>query len=180
MTTLETLLTDPDTVGTWALVPDSSAIGFKIKNMWGLMPVKGKFTEFSGDGRLSYKSTVSGRINISVASLDTGIGKRDEHLLSADFFDVERFSEITVVVTALNPTDGKTAELQVNFTIKGVTEPVPLTVTIVELNDGSVRISGTGELDRNRFDLGWNKFGMMSQTVTVSAEAVFVRSAEQA
>ena len=44
MTTLETLLHDPDTAGVWNLVPDKSTIAFKIKNMWGLVPVKGQFT----------------------------------------------------------------------------------------------------------------------------------------
>ncbi|MBX9640844.1 MAG: YceI family protein, partial [Mycobacteriaceae bacterium] len=73
MTTLETLLSDPETVGTWALAPDRSAITFKVRNMWGLMPVKGAFTEFGGEGRLTDSGTVSGRIVIEVASLDTGI-----------------------------------------------------------------------------------------------------------
>jgi polyisoprenoid-binding protein YceI len=50
MTTLETLLSDPDMAGVWNLVPDRSAITFTIRNMWGLLPVKGHFNEFSGDG----------------------------------------------------------------------------------------------------------------------------------
>ncbi len=177
MTTLETLLTDPETVGTWALAPDRSAITFKIRNMWGVMPVKGKFTEFSGTGHLTDKGAVSGRIDIQAASLDTGIGRRDKHLRSADFFDVEQFGQIAVVVNALHPATGKAADLQTNFTIKGNTEPVPLPVTITELDDGSVRISGETQIDRSRFDLDWNKLGVMSNTVTVSAEAVFVHSA---
>lgn len=177
MTTLETLLNDPETVGNWALVPDRSAITFKIRNMWGMLPVKGKFTEFSGDGRLTDRGAVSGRIDIQVSSLNTGIGRRDKHLLSGDFFDVERFGQIAVVLTALHPASGKAAELQTNFTIKGITEPVRLPVTITELDDGSVRISGRAEIQRSRFDLDWNKLGVMSDTVTVSAEAVFMRSA---
>lgn len=177
MTTLETLLTDPETRGTWALVPEGSTIGFKIKNMWGVMPVKGKFTEFNGEGRLGGKAAVSGQIDIQVASLDTGIGRRDEHVRSADFFDAERFPLITVAVNGLHPTEGRAAELQTDFTIKGVTRPVSLPVTITELDDGSVRISGRAEIDRSQFDMAWNKLGVMSNTVTVSAEAVFVRSA---
>jgi polyisoprenoid-binding protein YceI len=176
MTTLETLLSDPETVGTWALVPDRSTITFKIRNMWGLMPAKGSFTEFSGEGRLTDKGAVSGRIEIRVASLDTGIARRDKHLRSADFFDVERFGQITVVVNALHPANGKSADLHTHFIIKGITEPVPLAVTITELDDGSVRISGQTQIDRSRFDLGWNKLGVMSNAVTVSADAVFVQS----
>ncbi|WP_310784672.1 YceI family protein [Mycobacterium sp. Z3061] len=180
MTTLETLLTDPESAGTWALVPDRSAVTFKIRNMWGLMPVKGAFTEFSGEGRLTGEGEVSGRIDIQVASLDTGIARRDKHLRSADFFDVERFGEIAVVVNALHPATGKSADLHTHFTIKGITEPVPLPVTITELDDGSVRVSGRTQIDRSRFDLDWNKLGVMSNAVTVSAEAVFVHPAQTA
>lgn len=176
MTTLETLLTDPETAGAWALVPDNSKIEFKIKNMWGVWPVKGKFTSFSGEGRLGDKGAVSGWIDIDVASLNTGIGKRDEHLRSADFFDVERFPQINVAVSGLQPGAGREAELQAGFTIKGITEPVRLPVTVTELADGSVRISGTTQIKRSRFNLDWNKLGVMSDTVTVSAEAVFVQS----
>jgi polyisoprenoid-binding protein YceI len=176
MTTLETLLLDPDMTGVWNLDPNRSAITFKIKNMWGLANVKGRFTEFGGDGQLTGKGAVFGRLDIQAASLSTGIGRRDKHLRSADFFDVERFGEISVVVTAVEPTKGNAADLRANFTIKGVTAPLPLPVTITELEDGSIRISGETKVDRAHFDLGWNKFGMMGATATAAADAVFVRA----
>lgn len=175
MTTLETLLHDPDMTGVWSLVHDRSAITFKIRNMWGLVNVKGRFTDFTGDGQLTGKGAVFGRVDIRAASLDTGIGRRDKHLRSADFFDVERFAEISVVVTAVHPTKGKAADVRADFTIKGITAELPLPVTISELDDGSIRIAGETKLDRARFDLGWNRLGMMSATVTAAAEVVFVR-----
>ncbi|HTY30733.1 YceI family protein [Mycobacterium sp.] len=177
MTTLETLLSDPDTAGVWNLVPDRSAITFKIKNMWGLLDVKGRFTEFSGDGQLTNKGAIFGRLDIRAASLDTGIGRRDKHLRSPDFFDVERYPEISVVVTAVHPTQGRAADLQASFTIKGVTAPLPLPVTVTELDDGSIQISGETKVDRSQFDLGWNRFGMIGATATAAAQAVFVRAA---
>ncbi|MCV7243657.1 YceI family protein [Mycobacterium mantenii] len=175
MTTLETLLHDPDMAGVWNLVPDRSSITFKVRNMWGLLNVKGRFTEFTGDGQLTGKGAVFGRVDIKAASLDTGIGRRDKHLRSADFFDVDRFGEISVVVTAVHPTKGKAADLRTGFTIKGVTAEVPLPVTISELDDGSIRITGETKLDRDRFDLGWNRLGMMSSTATAAVDAIFVR-----
>lgn len=175
MTTLETLLHDPDLAGGWNLVPDRSAITFKVRNMWGLVNVKGRFTDFAGDGQLTGKGAVFGRVDIRATSLDTGIGRRDKHLRSADFFDVDRFPEIGVVVTALRPTTGKAADVRANFTIKGITAELPLPVTISELDDGSVRVAGETTLDRARFDLGWNRLGMIGPTVTAAAEAIFVR-----
>jgi polyisoprenoid-binding protein YceI len=176
MTTLETLLNDPEMAGVWNIDPNRSAITFKIKNMWGLLNVKGRFTEFSGDGQLTGEGAVFGRVDIRAASLNTGIGRRDRHLRSADFFDVERFPEISVVVTAVHPTEGKAADLRASFTIKGITAPLHLPVTITELDDGSIQISGETKVDRAQFDLGWNKFGMMAPTATAAAQAVFVRS----
>jgi polyisoprenoid-binding protein YceI len=153
----------------------SGSLGNQIKNMWGLLTVKGRFTEFSGDGQLGNGATF-GRVDIRTVSVHTGIGRRDEHLRSADFFDVERFPEISAVVTAVQPTKGKAADLRVNFTIKGVTAPLPLPVTITELDDGSIQISGETKVDRSQFNLGWNRLGMMGAAATAAAEAVFVRA----
>lgn len=176
MTTLETLLHDPDVAGVWNIVPERSAITFKVKNFWGLLNVKGRFTEFTGDGQLTGKGAVFGRLDIRAASLNTGIGRRDKHLRSADFFDVERFGEINVVVTGVHPTKGNAADLRANFTIKGVTAPLPLPVRVTELEDGSIQLSGETKVDRSQFDLAWNRFGMVGATVTAAAQAVFVRA----
>ena len=176
MTTLETLLNDPEMAGVWNIVPDRSTIAFKVKNMWGLLNVKGRFTEFSGDGQLTGNSAVFGRLDIRAASLNTGIGRRDRHLRSADFFDAQRFPEISVVVTAINPIEGRAAELRTSFTIKGITAPLPMPVTITELGDGSIEVSGETQVDRSQFDLGWNRFGMIAPKATAAARAIFVRS----
>ncbi|MCV7099444.1 YceI family protein [Mycobacterium palustre] len=180
MSTLETLLTDPDLAGVWNLVPDRSTITFKVKNAWGLLNVKGRFTEFSGGGQLTGAGAVSGRLDIVAASLNTGIRYRDKHLRSADFFDVERFAQIGVVVTGVRPTDGppegRAAELRADLTIKGVTAPLSVPVTVAELEDGSIQISGETTVVRSQFGLGWNRFGMVGATATAAAETVFVRA----
>ncbi|MBO0882385.1 MAG: YceI family protein [Mycobacterium sp.] len=172
---METLLSDPDTAGVWNLVPERSTVTFKIKNMWGLVKVKGQFHDVNGDGQVTAKGAVFGRLDIQAASLRTGIRKRDEHLRSADFFDVKRFPQISVVVTAVQPTSGNAADLQASFTIKGVTAPLPLPVRIAVLDDGSVRVSAKIGVDRGQFDLDWNRLGMISKTATVSADAIFTR-----
>jgi polyisoprenoid-binding protein YceI len=176
MTTVETLLNDPDTAGVWNLAPDKSTIGFKIRNVWGLIGVKGRFTDSNGDGQVTGKGAIFGRLDIQVASLRTGIRRRDQHLLSADFFDAEHFPEISVVVTALEPTTGNAADLRATLSIKGVTAPVSLPVRIILLDDGSVRVSAQFEVDRAQFGLGWNVFGAIAKAATASADACFVRA----
>jgi polyisoprenoid-binding protein YceI len=108
--------------------------------------------------------------------LHTGIGKRDEHLRSADFFDADRYPDISVVVTALEPTTGSGAALRATFSIKGVTAEVPLPIHVSALADGAVQVSANTEIDRDQFDIGWNQLGMVAKTATVSADAYFVRA----
>lgn len=176
MTTLESMLKDPELTGVWRLVPNRSSIAFRIRNMWGLLRVKGRFTEFSGEGQLTDTGAAFGRVDIRATSLDTGIGRRDEHLRSADFFDVERFGEINVVVTAVQPTKGRAADLRANLTVKGNTAALDLPVTISELDDGAVRIVGETKVDRAQFGLGWNRLGVMASAATVTADVIFVRA----
>ena len=176
MTTVETLLNDPDTAGVWNLDVDRSTVGFKVRNFWGLINVKGRFSDIDGDGQVTGKGAIFGRLDVQVASLRTGIGKRDEHLRSADFFDVDRFPQISVVVTDVEPGAANTADLRATFTIKGVTDAVPLPVHVGVLADGSVRISAKAEVDRARFGVDLNPLGMIGKTATISADAYFVRA----
>lgn len=166
--------------GTWILDPSHSEVGFTVRHMM-ISKVRGHFAVKSAT-LIAPENPLEAKVeaHVDAASLDTKDEGRDQHLRSADFFDVERFGQITVVVNALHPATGKSAELHTHFTIKGITEPVSLPVTITELDDGSVRVSGRTQIDRSRFDLDWNKLGVMSNAVTVSAEAVFVHPAQTA
>jgi polyisoprenoid-binding protein YceI len=74
------------------------------------------------------------------------------------------------------PPKGRAADLRATFTIKGITAPLPLPVTVTELEDGSIRISGETEVDRSQFGLGWNRLGMVGATATAAADTVFVRA----
>jgi polyisoprenoid-binding protein YceI len=178
MTTVEALLNDPDTAGVWTLDPKRSTVSFKIKNMWGLINVKGRFLNVNGDGQVTGKGAIFGRLDIQAVSLRTGIRKRDEHLHSADFFDVKRFPQIGVVVTAVDPAAGNAADLQANFSIKGITAQLPLPARITVLGDGSVQVSAKTEVDRAQFGFDWNRFGMIGKAAAVSADAIFVRAPE--
>ena len=99
MSALQALLDDPNTAGSWQLVPARSSVRFKNKTFWGLVTVTGEFTDVRGAGQITANGAVSGGLDIRASSLKTGIRKRDEHLRSADFFDVEKHPEIRVEVT---------------------------------------------------------------------------------
>jgi polyisoprenoid-binding protein YceI len=176
MSDVHGLLNDPDTAGVWNLDSDRSTVGFSIKNFWGLINVKGRFTDVNADGQITGKGGIFGRLDIQAASLHTGIGKRDEHLRSADFFDAEHYPLITVEVTGIEPSAGDTADLQATVSIKGVTAPVPLPVKVSTLDDGAVRVRANAQIDRDQFGVDANPLGMIAKTATIAADAYFVRT----
>ena len=81
--------------------------------------------------------TVFGRVDIGRRRCDTKISKRDKHLRSADFFDVEKYPDISVVVTGAEAIGGETVDLRANLTVKGTTAPIPLQAKVAVLDDGA-------------------------------------------
>ena len=175
MTALQSLLADPDTAGVWNLVPGRSSVRFKNKTLWGLVAVNGEFPDVSGDGQITAKGAVFGRLDVRAASLRTGIGKRDEHLRSPDFFDAEQHPEISAVVTDVTPTGDRSADLRAELTVRGNTRPVPLSATVEHAGDGTVRISAQTTVDRTAFGVSGNMAGMMPTTTTLIADLVFAK-----
>lgn len=176
MTALQSLLADPDTAGVWNLVPGRSSVRFKNKTLWGLVAVNGEFADVSGDGQITAKGAVFGRLDVRAASLRTGIGKRDEHLRSPDFFDVEKHPDISVVVTDVTATGERSADLRAELTVRGTTRPLPLSATVEPLGDGTVRISAQTTVDRTAFGVSGNMVGMMPATTTLIADLVFAKA----
>jgi polyisoprenoid-binding protein YceI len=175
MASTQELLSNPASVGVWNVDPGRSTIGFKSRSFYGLVPVKGHFSDFSGDGQITDTQTVFGRIDIKAASLDTKLRKRDEHLRSADFFDVATFPDISMVVTSAEGIDGDIVDLRAQLTVKGATAPLPLRTKVTVLDDGAVRLSAQATIDRNDFGVDGNVLGMVVDQATISGDVVFRR-----
>lgn len=133
--------------------PNHSTIGFVVKIARGVTRVTGKFTDFAlqmvyVDEDIT-KSSVS--FIIQAKSIDTGIDQRDEHLRSADFFDVEKYPEITFNSTAIRKT-GDTYEVEGDFSMHGVTKHV---VIPFELTSAGKRpaVSIRWSLNREDYDI---------------------------
>jgi polyisoprenoid-binding protein YceI len=166
----QTLLTDPQLAGAWTLDPVHSSVRFTSKTLWGLIPVNGRFTDVTGEGRITPDGQVSGRLVIRAGSVRTGIGMRDHHLQAADFFDVERFPEIVVELTGIAPN----GDLAATLSIRGTTLPLPVATTVARRSDG-VQITARGEIDRTRWGVSGNMLGMMPPATTLVTEALFAR-----
>jgi polyisoprenoid-binding protein YceI len=173
MASLSEFFSDPASAGTWTVVPDQSSIVVKAKSMWGLAPVKVRFTEFSGDGQITTPQTVSGRMDIKAASLRTGIGKRDQHLLSADFFEADKFPEISVVVTGAEAIAGDAVDLRADLTVKETTKPVVLKAKVTPVGDGGMRLTTQTTVNRQDFGVDGNLMGMIPDNATISGDVVF-------
>jgi polyisoprenoid-binding protein YceI len=175
MPSAQELLSNPSSVGVWSVDPAHSTIGFKSKSFWGLAPVKGRFAEFSGDGQITNTQTVFGRIDIKAESLDTKIGKRNKHLRSADYFEVAKFPDISVIVTGADAIDGDTVDLRAQLTIKSTTAPIALRTKVAVLDDGAVRLSTRATIDRKDFGVDGNLMGMAVDKATILGDVVFRR-----
>jgi len=108
-----------------------STIGFKAHQYFAL--TKGRFTQFAGtidiDRGQPEQSSVSARIQVS--SIDTGIKKRDDHLRSAEFFNVAKFPEITFKSRSVRQTGQQSGDITGDLTMHGVTKPITLRVKLL-------------------------------------------------
>jgi polyisoprenoid-binding protein YceI len=177
MPTVTELLKDPASVGVWTLDPDKSTIRFNNRTMWGAMKVNGAFTEFSGDGQITDTGTVSGRVDIKAASLNTKLRKRDDDLRSPTFLDVEKYPDINVVVTGAEHGAGEIFELRADLTVKGATAPMPMRAKVTVEDDGAVRLTARTTVNRKKWGVTGNMLGMVGDKTTLSTELVFRRAA---
>ena len=116
--------------GTWTVDPSHSSVEFRIKHMM-ISTVRGHFGEFEGtiEAAPEYRdSKVHG--TIQAASIDTNETRRDEHLRSADFFDVENHPTIEFDSTRVEHKDRGDYRVTGDLTMHGETHPVTLDVTV--------------------------------------------------
>ena len=176
MASLSEFFSDPSSAGTWTADTAQSAVTVTSKSLWGVMPVKVRFTEFTADGQVTAPQTVFGRIDIKAASLRSGIGKRDDHLRSADFFEAEKFPDISVVIGSAYSVAADTLGLRGNVTIKGTTKPVELQTKVTPVGDGGMRVAAKTTINRQDFGVDGNLMGMITDNVTISGDLVFRRA----
>ncbi|WP_307797476.1 YceI family protein [Williamsia soli] len=173
LTVLDVVASNPDSVGKYALMTDQSSIEFKGRSLWGLLRVRGRFTDISGHGELFEQGNVLGELIVDSASISTGIGKRDEHLRSPDFFDTARFPLISVNVTGLRQLPSQELMIDVAIWVKGVVENISIPVTVTVVDDRVIHVQAAATIDRTNFGVDANQLGMVSDSVDVSADLRF-------
>ena len=170
---LQELLRDGKLAGSWALDAARSEIGLKSKSIWGLVTVKGVFREVTGTGTVSAAGDATGTVTVAARSIDTKNKKRDEHLRSADFFDVARTPDITFAAEQVTPSaEGVTVSGA--LTVRDRSRPVSFAAR-VSGDEAQVVLDGETEVNRADFGLTWNQLGMTSMNNTITVHAVFTR-----
>jgi polyisoprenoid-binding protein YceI len=148
--------------GTWVVDPAHSSVEFSIKHM-GIANVRGHFGEF--EGTLEVKESLADSRaygTVKAASIDTGEAKRDEHLRSPDFFNVEEFADIEFESTRVEAIDDESTRVHGNLTMHGVTKEICLDVRFqgTETDPWDKLRTGlavVGTLNRSDFDMKFNQ-----------------------
>ena len=172
---------------TWNIDPTHSTVGFSIRHMV-FSKVRGRFLKYTGAIQLDDELAKSWvEVTIDAASIDTRDEKRDAHLRSPDFFDVERYPTLRFRSAGFQWTGKNAFDLPGELTIHGVTRPVVLRTTYDGLIPdpwGNTRAAFTAEteIDREDFGLTWNvalETGgvMVSKQVKIEIELEVVRGA---
>ncbi|PZR73286.1 MAG: polyisoprenoid-binding protein [Chthoniobacterales bacterium] len=157
--------------------PARSTIAFKVRQFLGT--AKGRFSKFSGTIELDREHPGQSSVvaTIQVASIDTGISKRDEHLRSDEFFNVAKFQEITFKSRAVKQTGANAGEITGDLTMHGLTRPITLRVQLLGDPESLTkdptsrwRVT-TAPLKRSQFGL---VFSRSAETVSMISDDVSV------
>src|SRR2546425_5608058 len=147
-------------VGIYELDPTHTVVGFVARHM--LSRVRGQFTEFTGTIEVG-DSPEDSRVHVEVktGSIATHTEKRDEHLMSGDFLEIEKHPVLTFRSTAVRPTGGTSFELDGDLTIKEITRPVTLAGEFLGWGpnmEGEPMLAASAKttIDREDWDMTWN------------------------
>jgi polyisoprenoid-binding protein YceI len=146
--------------GTWNIDPVHSEVGFLVRHRM-VSKVRGKFTKFEGE-IVTAENPLDSRVTATVdlSSIDTGNPDRDNHLRSADFFEVEKDPTMTYRSTGIRA-EGEDFLIDGELTLKGVTKPLSLRVELGGFGPdpyGGTRtgFSAIGEIKRSDFGVDFN------------------------
>lgn len=166
----------------WTADPYHSKLGFTVTHL-GIADVPGHFGEYDvtiTSSKDDFSDAVV-ELTVQTKSVDTRVGQRDDHLRSADFFNVEKFPTMTFKSTSIKKAGKNKYTLKGDLTLVGVTKPVTMTMlyrgTTENPNANGAPVAGiqiTGEIKRSDFNMGSGfPAPMISDEVTIKADGEF-------
>lgn len=145
----------------WLIDDHHSSVGFSVRHFFAKVP--GNFDKFSGaiDFDPANPTAATVKVDIDPASINTKTQKRDDHLRSADFFDVAQFPAMGFQSTKVTKGEGNALNVEGNLTMHGVTKPVTLKVNFLGSGPafGGQRagFEATTTINRKDWGINWNK-----------------------
>lgn len=177
--------------GEWKVDYTNSTIRFTIRHLV-VSSVAGSFSDFSGtvnwDGAKEHLADGKGELSINVASISTGDDKRDEHLRTVDFFNVEKFPTITFTWTKATSIEGDKFQLVGEMSMKGITKAITFDCVFNGQVDyrGSKRSGFSASAVIDRTDFGMESAGlleggglMLGDDVSINLDLAFVYQEEE-
>lgn len=147
---------------TWKLDPTHTNVEFSVRHMM-ITTVKGKFAEVDGVIEFDPANPAASSVEatIQVASINTGVNDRDNHLRSADFFDVENFPTLTFKSKKIEVKGDSEGKITGDLTIRGVTREVVLDVEYFGQNvnpwgNEVIGFEASTKINREDYGLVWN------------------------
>ena len=184
---MSTAVQPEPSVTTWQIDPVHSTAQFKVKHLM-ISNVKGEFTSIKGTLQLDSSDVTKSSLEVAIEanSINTREPQRDAHLKSADFFDVEKFPNITFKSSSVAKKASGEFAVEGDLTIHGVTRKVTLNVEAPSAPQkdpwGGTRIGieATTKINRKDFGLNWNaalEAGgfMVGDEVSITLDVEFVK-----
>jgi polyisoprenoid-binding protein YceI len=175
---LMTLPAAAQPANTYTLDKAHSSIRFSIGHFY-VSTTEGQFNEFGGKLSFPPQAPERGTVSIHIApgSIQTDSPARDEHLRTADFFDVAKFPAASFDSSSLTATGGRSGKLTGNFTLHGVTRPVTLDVTLRSQDRDAAVLDFTASGTVKRSDFGITGYpGIIGDDVKLTVAAEFDRN----
>ncbi len=151
-----------DNQATWAIDPAHSTVEFTVRHL--VSRVRGHFQEFAGHivGDPENLMGAQAEFSAQVASVNTNQPQRDEHLRTSDFFDAEHYPTLTFKSSRIEKKDATTYTVWGDFTLRGVTKEIPVTVEFLGISKdpwGGTRagFEATARVNRKDFGVNWNQ-----------------------
>ena len=154
----------------WSLDQDRSSVEFTVKTMWGLIPVRGRFDRFTGSYEVGQDESAI-ELTIEAESVDTGNTKRDEHLRSADFFDVDHHGQLRFRSTRVDVVGDGALHVVGTLEVAGTVEPLELDANVQPAGD-TFAVEATTSVDPQRFGMSSGPLGMIRGPATLHVRAL--------
>ena len=168
-------LRDGTAAGSWTLDPAASSIAVAVKHFWGLITVRGTFTSATGHADVNADGNVTASLEVDATSITTKNNKRDQHLRSHKFFDVENHPTITFTANDVTVVDDTTVRVSGVLTAAGTEQTTTFDATLAA-DDDRATVAAEVVIDHNALGITWSPLGMTSPKTLATLALTYTRT----